>query len=345
MQKENDTEYCTVSAEQAGLRLDAFLTECLPDQSRSALKRVITQGHVAHSTQTIPLQKPYAPSTQVKEDEQWQVRMPPVIESALVPEDIPLDIAFEDEHMLVINKAAGMTVHPAPGHYTGTLVHALLHHCGESLSGIGGEARPGIVHRLDKDTSGLMVVAKHDEAHRNLSEQLAERTLKRQYCAITWGVPEPAQGLIDTPMARHPSMRKKMAVVNGGKPARTHYRSVQTFEAPLSDGTPVPFATHIECALDTGRTHQIRVHLHHLGHGLIGDPVYGTPTPQRLARARCALPQATEQAIRGFARQALHAQKIAFTHPVTGEAMQFASALPEDMVLLLHALKDLQNLQ
>ena len=226
-------------------------------------------------------------------------------------QDIPLVIAFEDEHLLVVDKPAGLVVHPAAGNLDGTLVNALLHHCRGSLSGIGGVARPGIVHRIDKDTSGLMVAAKTDRAHEGLARQFAAHSIERRYKAITGGVPAPAAGTVDAPLARSPQNRKKVAVLAGGKRAVTHYRTEQR----LRD------AALVECRLETGRTHQVRVHMASIGHALLGDPVYG--------RARGAARALLDTL--GFRRQALHAARLGFTHPITGESQAFDSPMPADM--------------
>jgi 23S rRNA pseudouridine1911/1915/1917 synthase len=236
------------------------------------------------------------------------------------PQAIPLTIAFEDEHLLVVNKPAGLVVHPAAGNLDGTLVNALLHHCGGSLSGIGGVARPGIVHRIDKDTSGLLVVAKTDVAHEGLAKQFAAHSVDRRYLAIVSAVPAVAHGSVDAPLARSAANRKKIAVVEGsrGKRAVTHWRRVR----PLKD------AALVECRLETGRTHQVRVHMASIGHPLLGDPVYG-----RSGKAHAKLLKEL-----GFDRQALHAAELGFTHPVTGRRLSFSSAMPPDMQELLAAL-------
>jgi len=245
---------------------------------------------------------------------------------------------FEDADMLVINKPAGMTVHPAPGAQSGTLVHALLAHCGDSLSGIGGVARPGIVHRIDKDTTGLLVVAKNDAAHQQLSEQLKERILKRRYLALCWSAPSPRQGEIEAPLARHPRLRKQMAVVENGRFALTHYDTEIYYNMP---GFIVPLASRVACELDTGRTHQIRVHMAYKKAPLLGDAVYGQSTTTRLNRLKSQgvkLAEPLIAALQGFQRQALHAAELSLIHPKTGEAMHFTAPLPADMVALENAL-------
>ncbi len=247
----------------------------------------------------------------VKLTEVYSVSVPPLKALDLVATPASLCILYEDRDLVIIDKPPGMAVHPGPGHTDDTLVNALLAHCGDSLSGIGGVMRPGIVHRIDKDTSGLLVVAKHDAAHRHLAAQLAARTLKRQYLAVVKGTPRPPAGSINAPIARSPVNRQKMAVVEGGRAALTHYATEKTFAS----------ATLLRCVLDTGRTHQIRVHLSHIGHPLVGDPVYG-----RKGKAF------------DFGRQALHAAALTLEHPVSGDKMEFTSELPDDMRELLAAL-------
>ena len=238
--------------------------------------------------------------------------LPEPAEADPEPEEIPLDILYEDEDLLVINKPKGMVVHPAPGHDRGTLVNALLHHCGDSLSGIGGVKRPGIVHRLDKDTSGLMLAAKTDRAHAALAAQLGDHSLHRVYAALLIGTPRPGEGTVDLPVGRHPRDRKKMAAgVPGGRPAVTHYRVLETF----------PGYSYAECVLETGRTHQIRVHMAALGHPVAGDPLYG---------GKCPLP---------LSSQCLHAREICFRHPVTGEDMTFSCPLPPEFAAVLEKLR------
>ena len=306
----------------AGIRLDKFLALHLPEFSRSRLKALIEQGQVAREDGTSLRD----PSGKVKPGEQVTMTVPPPEPAEPIAQAIPLDILFEDDALLVINKPAGLTVHPAPGSPDHTLVNALLAHCGDSLSGIGGIARPGIVHRLDKDTSGLIAVAKTDAAHHALSAQLAERTMKRTYQAIVWGTPVPASGTIEGNIGRSPRDRKKMAVVpKGGKAAVTHYVLRETFG----------LASHVECKLQTGRTHQIRVHMAHLGHALLGDPLYGKRTPKQL-------PDELSDFIEKFNRQALHASMLQFRHPKTHEEQCFTSPLPEDMQCLLNILSPLK---
>jgi 23S rRNA pseudouridine1911/1915/1917 synthase len=320
-------ERCTVAPADAGARLDRFLADALATApvtlSRSRIKALLQGGMVSKNGATIT-----DPSHRVKPDETYTVRLPPPEDATAQPQDIALTVVYEDADLLVIDKPAGLVVHPGPGQPDKTLVNALLAHCGASLSGVGGVRRPGIVHRLDKDTSGLIVVAKNDETHHALSAQFAGRTIERAYLAVVWGVPTPLTGRIEGNIGRHPRQRKKMAVVGDerGKPAATNYRVLKRF----GDG-----ASLIECRLETGRTHQIRVHLDHIGHPLIGDPVYGRRTP---ARAK-ELPPGTEDAVRAFSRQALHARVIGFDHPRTGERLKFESKPPHDMETLVRLLE------
>ncbi len=253
-------------------------------------------------------------------------------------EIIPLDVVYEDDALIVIDKPAGLVVHPGAGHATGTLVNALIAHCGASLSGIGGVARPGIVHRLDKDTSGLLVIAKTDQAHRALADQFADhgRTgeLERGYLALVWGAPSRPHGTIDANVGRHPTSRTKMAVLPAGKgrEAVTHWRVVETFGRGKE-----PVASLIECTLETGRTHQVRVHMAHIGHPLIGDPLYGQGFKSKLR----SLPEPLHGKLAGLNRQALHAEELAFAHPVTGTLLKFNSPLPADLAEIVQAFKEL----
>ncbi len=300
------------------MRLDRALTDALPELSRSRLKTLITDGCVRLGEATIT-----DPSYRVKPGEQFSVSIPPVAESVMAPEAIPLNIVHEDDALLVLDKPAGLTVHPGAGQPSGTLVNALIAHCGDSLSGIGGVRRPGIVHRLDKDTSGLLVVAKTDTAHTALARQFEAHTVDRAYKAFVWGLPAPLNGEIARNIGRSPRNRTKMAVVaeGRGKTALTRYRTLKSFAQTVS---------LLECRLATGRTHQIRVHLTHLGHPLLGDAVYGKTTAARVSR----LSEHTREALRALGRQALHAAEIGFEHPGTGARMLFTSPLPEDMQTL-----------
>lgn len=320
-QAEPTTQIIVVEDIQSGARLDRFLADAFPDISRARITAMIQAGAVERETGGAVL-----PKYRVKPGESYSLTPPEPIAADPEPEDIPLSIAFEDEHLIVIEKPAGMTVHPAPGQWTGTLVNALLHHCGASLAGIGGVKRPGIVHRIDKDTSGLLVAAKTDAAHQGLSTQFAAHTVERAYNAVVWGKPAPASGTVEGAIGRDPRNRKRMAVVHsGGKSARTHYTTIAA--AGLS-------ASMLECRLETGRTHQIRVHMAESGWPLIGDPLYGRASKARRAR----LDDAGLDAAMAFPRQALHAATLGFIHPASGESLHFESALPNDVEALLSAL-------
>ena len=270
----------------------------------------------------------------MKTGEHVLVRLPPAIAAEPRPEAMDLAIIYEDDALIVIDKPAGLVVHPAAGHETGTLVNALIAHCGESLSGIGGVRRPGIVHRLDKDTSGLLVVAKTDAAHKGLSEQFAahgrDGRLERAYLAVVWGTPERKRGIIDAPIGRHGTTREKMSVVHrpDARQAVTHYEVEQSFGAP-------PVASLIRCRLETGRTHQIRVHMAHLGHPLLGDETYGKGFKSSIHK----LPESAQAALKALGRQALHAAVLGFEHPLSAEAMHFESEPPADLSALIEALR------
>src|SRR3954469_23731826 len=306
-----------VGEEEAGLRLDRALQRKLPELSRSRLKQLILSGQVA-GPDVSPDRILRDPAQRVHAGQNFVVTIPEAEPASPAAQPIALDIRFEDEHLIVIDKPAGMVVHPAPGNPEGTLVNALLAHCGPSRAGIGGIRRPGIVHRLDKDTSGLLVAAKTEAAHRALAEDFAARRIERAYSAVVWGVPVPASGEIAGNIGRSAVNRKKMAVVPEarGKPAVTRYRVERRFG---SDGAGL--AALLECRLLTGRTHQIRVHLAHIGHSLIGDPVYGVRSRGAIAQLG---PVGAE--IAAFPRQALHARLLGFRHPVIGDALRFESA-------------------
>lgn len=322
-------ETLQVGAEQSGDRLDRVLASGLPALSRTRLKALILDGAVTAGGRTI-----LDPGYRVKPGEPLAVNVPPPEPAEPEGENIPLSILYEDDELIVIDKPAGLVVHPAAGHQTGTLVNALIAHCGASLSGIGGVMRPGIVHRLDKDTSGVMVVAKTDRAHKSLSEQFADhgRTgpLERAYMAFAWGVPERQRGTIEAPIDRHPHSRDKMAVRGNGREAITHWELKEKYAG--TDGRPV--ASLIECHLETGRTHQIRVHLAHIGHPILGDATYATGFKTKVVR----LQPLAKEALEGLGRQALHAYLLAFEHPVTGEILEFTSELPVNLARLRDAL-------
>ncbi|MCX5516326.1 RNA pseudouridine synthase [Kaistia algarum] len=321
-----------VEPEAAGRRLDAYMAAAIPDMSRSRLKALIEAGHVRLGGATIVEGK-----RPVNSGDQIQLTLPEPEQAEPEGEDIPLDVVFEDENLLVINKPAGLVVHPGAGNWTGTLVNALIAHCGDSLSGIGGVKRPGIVHRLDKDTTGLMVVAKNDRTHRHLANQFADHgrtgALERGYRAFVWGVPSLPYGLVDAPLGRSSVNRQKMAVVKtGGREAVTHYQLVESYGAGRT-----PIASLLDLRLETGRTHQIRVHMAALGHPLLGDPDYGKGFLTKVG----LLPEPARGLVAKFPRQALHAWLLGFQHPVTRETMHFESELPEDLTELLEALKAL----
>ncbi len=312
----------TASAEDAGERLDRFLARRLAGLSRSRLKQLIEAGHVGAGGATLS-----DPSYRVKPGQVFRLVVPQTVAAKPEGQAMDLSIVYEDEDLIVVDKPAGMVVHPAPGNPDRTLVNALIAHCGESLSGIGGERRPGIVHRLDKDTSGLIVAAKNDATHRALAADFAARRIERVYQAAVWGCPVPREGEIEGAIGRHPVDRKRMAVVErGGKPALTRYRVLRVLG---------PGASLVECRLATGRTHQIRVHLAASGHPLLGDPVYGRETAERRAR----LGAAGRAALAGFKRQALHAGSLGFVHPRTKARLSFQSALPTDFHNLIKALE------
>lgn len=303
-----------VPAENNGWRLDKFLVRVMPDMSRARLQQLIKQECVVCEG------KPVTDSAvKVHSGEVYQVFVPEPEDAVPEPEDIPLNIIYEDDDLLVVNKPAGMTVHPAPGAYHGTLVNALLFYCQGKLSGIGGVKRPGIVHRIDKDTSGLLVVAKNDITHRGLTEQFSVHSIERTYLAFVYGVPQPMNGTVEGNIGRSPYDRKKMAIVTkGGKPAVTHYQTLKVCGRA---------ASLIQCRLETGRTHQIRVHLASLGCHLIGDQLYVKSKKSSIS----GISDELKEYINTFPRQALHAQTLGFVHPKTKKFLQFTSELPEDL--------------
>lgn len=324
--------HAEADASHEGQRLDRFLSERLPELSRTRVQSLIKQGHVSSARATIVEAK-----YRVKLGDRFELSIPAAAPPEPGGEAIPLTVVYEDDALIVIDKPAGFVVHPGAGHAAGTLVNALIAHCGKSLSGIGGVARPGIVHRLDKDTSGLLVVAKTDQAHRALAAQFADHgrsgKLERNYLALVWGAPSRPHGTIDAAIGRHPTSRTKMAVLRQrGREAVTHWRVVETF-GPGAE----PLASLIECTLETGRTHQVRVHLAHIGHPLIGDPLYGQGFKSKLRK----LPEPLHGRLAALNRQALHAEGLAFVHPVTGTLLKFNSPLPADLAEIVEAFKEL----
>ena len=308
----------TVARAEDRARLDRLLADHVPTLSRSRLKNLIETGRVSIAGEKIT-----EAGYRVKPGQAVTLVIPPPVDETPRAQAIPLQVAYEDDDLIVVDKPAGLVVHPAPGNPDRTLVNALLAHCGDSLSGIGGVRRPGIVHRLDKNTSGLMVAAKNDASHRGLSAQFAARRLSRTYRAVVWGVPRPAQGRIEGAIGRDSRNRKRMAVrESGGKPAVTRYRVVQSSAALWSI---------VECRLETGRTHQIRVHMAHAGHPLLCDTLYGGARRRRLD-------ERTQAALAHCPRQALHAARLGFVHPVSGAELAFESPLPQDMRALIESL-------
>jgi 23S rRNA pseudouridine1911/1915/1917 synthase len=327
---------CSVSLvaglEAQGQRIDRVLAAAVPPFSRSRLQALIKDGQVALDGVTVT-----DPGTKVRSGQLMTVELPPPVAAVPQGEVIPLTIVFEDRHLIVIDKPSGMVVHPAAGHGSGTLVNALIGHCGDSLSGIGGVKRPGIVHRLDKDTSGLLVAAKSDASHAGLSEQFAahgaDGRLKRAYLALVWGVPPRTKGVVDAALSRSAQNRVKIAVVpeGAGRHAVTHYEVLEVF----ADTEGVPVASLVRLELETGRTHQIRVHMAHIGHPLLGDPVYGRGFQTRAAR----LAEPARAALEHLGRQALHAAELGFAHPVSGKALMFQSEMPVELANLTAALR------
>ena len=312
-----------VALEEAGVRLDKWLTGRLSDLSRTRIQALIAEGQVTIGALTVA-----DPSARVKSGQAYTIVIPPEIAAEPEPQAIPLIVVYEDDDLIVIDKPAGLVVHPAPGSPDSTLVNALLAHCGDSLSGIGGVRRPGIVHRLDKDTSGLMVAAKNDLAHRGLARQFEDHTIDRAYKALVWGLPNPKIGEIEGNIGRSPVNRKKMAMVaSGGKSALTRYRVLSSYAGGA--------VSLVECRLATGRTHQIRVHMTSLGHPLIGDQTYGRA---RIARFK-GLDAETRDHLAEFPRQALHAYRLGFSHPTTSELCVFESCIPFDVSALLKILE------
>lgn len=331
-----------VGADYAGTRLDKWLSDAIDGLTRTRAKALIDAGAVSRNEAVFA-----DPSWKVREGETYALTPPPLEAPAPMGEAISLDVAYEDDALIVVNKPAGMVVHPAAGNWSGTLVNALIAHCGSSLSGVGGVARPGIVHRLDKDTSGLIVAAKHDAAHLALSKAFSVHDIERIYDAIAIGAPRPAVGVIDAPLARAGGDRKKMAVVDEDderpdmRHAVTRYRVVEAFGRGRAKLAGDVVASLIECRLETGRTHQIRVHLASIGHPPIGDPVYGRGPGLAGLRPGDAAADRALAALSAFRRQALHARVLGFAHPVSGEALRFEASPPADFGALLLALRAL----
>jgi 23S rRNA pseudouridine1911/1915/1917 synthase len=325
----------TVAGDEGSMRLDRVLAVRSPALSRSRLKALILAGQVSIKTRAIVATPVRDPAYHVAAGDTITIDVPPAVAAEPMGEDIALTIVFEDDDIIVIDKPKGLVVHPAAGHETGTLVNALIAHCGSSLSGIGGVKRPGIVHRLDKDTTGLMVAAKNDRAHQSLTEQFADHgrtgAMRRGYMALAWGVPNRKTGTVDAPIDRHPYAREKMAVREGGREAITHWELQEAFNG--RDGKPI--AALLACQLETGRTHQIRVHLAHIGHPLLGDNVYG---PHFKTKAN-ALGSQSQAALADLGRQALHAYLLVLEHPRTGEILEWISALPADLARLRNSLQ------
>jgi 23S rRNA pseudouridine1911/1915/1917 synthase len=323
----------TVAGDEGSARLDRVLAVRVAELSRSRLKALILAGSV--TVRSTPIRDP---AYHVAAGDTITIDVPEAIAAEPSGEDIALDIVYEDDDIIVIDKPKGLVVHPAAGHETGTLVNALIAHCGASLSGIGGVKRPGIVHRLDKDTTGLMVAAKNDRAHQSLTEQFADHgrtgAMRRGYLAFVWGVPNRQRGTVDAPIDRHPYAREKMAVRDSGREAVTHWEIQESFNG--RDGKPV--AALLACQLETGRTHQIRVHLAHIGHPLMGDAVYGPHFKTKASH----LGAQSQAALAALGRQALHAYLLALKHSRNGTILEWISELPEDLILLRDRLRATQ---
>ena len=316
-----------ISDKHQDKRLDRALTDIILTFSRSRIKSLIEAGNVSTNQRKIT-----NPACRVKQGQVFDLLVPDLTQAEPEPENIDLVVVYEDNDLIVIDKPAGLVVHPAPGNNNGTLVNALLFHCESSLSGIGGVKRPGIVHRIDKDTSGLLVVAKNDHSHNKLAMQFSKHSVDRSYSAIVWGIPRPKNGKIENCIGRSPKNRKKMTVLSsGGKHSLTNYTVTEYFGSS---------AALVECKLNTGRTHQIRVHMSYIGHPLIGDPVYGGGIT---ASRRKSVSEETTTRLNSFTRQALHAKSLGFFHPATGEKLSFKSLIPDDMCCLLRLLRTHNN--
>ena len=338
LEQDDGTTRAAIAPEDAGDRVDAWLGKLWPDLSRSRVQGLIGAGKltVDGALVTHAKDKPRAGA-------RYELTLPPPEPAAPQPERLPLNIVYEDAHLVVVNKASGMAMHPAPGSMRGTLVNALLAHCGDSLSGIGGVARPGIVHRIDKDTTGLVVVAKHDAAHTGLAALFAKHDLERVYYAVTRSAPKERSARIENVLVRSSEDRRKYVVARNpeseaGKHAVTDYWTMESYGQQAGASMGRPAAALLECRLHTGRTHQIRAHLTHLGAPLIGDPLYGR---QRAFKAEGPHADEAAAAVAAFPRQALHAAVLGFKHPITGEELRFESDLPNDMAALLDVLRKL----
>lgn len=331
MQIDNSILELEVNKEYQGKRLDSFLAELVGKYSRTRLKSLIKSGLV-----TLDGKKIVDPAYLVNDGEKVIIQVMETLDSGPEPENLPLEIIFEDEDVIVVNKSAGMVVHPAAGHWQGTLVNALLYHCGQSLSGINGVRRPGIVHRLDKGTTGLLVAAKNDAAHEHLAGQFNDHgrsgPLRRTYKAIVWKSPNHNQGKIELNLSRSVTNRQKISVVRkGGRIAITHWKLIERFKQSNNES----IASLIECRLETGRTHQIRVHMAHAGHPLLGDSVYGAHFASKMNQ----LPERAKNLVQELHRPALHAEKLTFAHPRTGKTMKFECTIPSDMMKILSILR------
>jgi 23S rRNA pseudouridine1911/1915/1917 synthase len=312
-----DHRFATIGPQLAGFRLDRALSLLFPDQSRSSLARLIEDGHVQIDTNEVR-----KTSHRVAEGDRVEVAFPPPIPSAIVSQDLPLSVLYEDDDLIVIDKPAGLVVHPAAGHADSTLVNALLFHVPD-LSGVGGELRPGIVHRLDKDTSGVMVIAKHDDAHRKLTAEWNTDRIRKEYLALVYGTPDPPRGTVDAPIGRDPRDRKRMAVVAGARRAVTDYETAERLR----------YVSLVRCRLRTGRTHQIRVHMKKLGHPIVGDPAYSGPQWKGIPDKRA------QKVLASVDHQLLHAERLTLPHPRTGEMMTFEASLHEDFAQVLVAMR------
>ena len=339
--RDSETHDFLIAEDDAGARLDKWLSERLEALTRTRLKALIEDGALARGGEAFT-----DPSWKLRAGETYRLTLPPVADPTPKPEAIPLDVVYEDADLVIVNKPAGMVVHPAAGSWTGTLVNALLAHCGDSLSGIGGVARPGVVHRLDKETSGLIVAAKNDAAHQGLAAAFAAHDIDRVYEALAIGAPRPGAGTVDAALARAASDRKKMAVVDeathdNARHAVTHYKTLESFGRSRAKLKGDAVASLVECRLETGRTHQIRVHLSHIGHPLIGDQVYGRGPGLAGLKPGDEAANHALAVLKKFRRQALHAKVLGFAHPVTSDEIRFEREAPQDFQRLLAALRAL----